>query len=107
VVQVHHWHSPISCQAVKTRFSKSSERTVQSDGWCCPSAQKGTEMPCGFCLSIKGQQIGEKWIIEAYIESNFAGDKDERKSITGYIISVMSLLLKGVELKSQNVAINS
>jgi hypothetical protein len=30
--------------------------------------------------------IKDSWEIEAFIDSDFAGDKDERKSITGYVI---------------------
>ena len=38
-------------------------------------------------LKIKADS-GEKWTIEAYSDSDFAGDKDGRKSITGYVILI-------------------
>ena len=36
-----------------------------------------------------------EWIVEAYSDSDFAEDTDERKNITGYIVLVAAVPFRG------------
>jgi hypothetical protein len=57
-----------------------------------PGHEKGLKRLTQFFLQTKEKRLNMKptkdvWEIEAYSDSDFAGDKDERKSITWYICS--------------------
>jgi hypothetical protein len=56
-----------------------------------PGHEKELKRLCQFVIQTRERKLNIKtskdvWVIEAYSDSDFAGDKDERKSITGYII---------------------
>jgi hypothetical protein len=100
-------YSPLPGKVIKTRFGKLSEGTVQSDRWCCSGIREEVKELVEFVCQAKDNILkinanpGEKWIIEAYSNSNFAGDKDERKSITGYTILICSVPMAW-RFKAQN-----
>ena len=57
----------------------------------CPAHEKELKRLIQYVIQTKDQKLkleakSKSWEIKAYSDSDFAGDKDERKSITGYII---------------------
>jgi hypothetical protein len=47
------------------------------------------------------------WTIEAYSDSDFAGDKDDRKSITGYVVFVCGVAVSWKSKGQPNVTLSS
>jgi hypothetical protein len=56
-----------------------------------PGHEKELKRLCRFVIQTKERKLNiktseDEWEVEAFRDSDFAGDKDERKSITGYVI---------------------
>jgi len=63
----------------------------------------GTESK-GLKMAISPEK---EWIVEAYSDSDFAGDKDERKSVTGFIILVAGVPISWKSKSQPNVTLSS
>jgi hypothetical protein len=66
------------------------ELTNVMDG-AAPGHEKELKRLCQFVIQTKGKKLNMKkskdeWEVEAFSDSDFAGDKIERKSVTGYVI---------------------
>ena len=42
-------------------------------------------------LKLRPENTNDKWKIEAYSDADFAGDKETRISVTGYVIYFMNV----------------
>jgi hypothetical protein len=51
--------------------------------------------------------IGNKWEIFAYVDSDYAGDKDTRISVTGYVIFVQGCLISWKSKSQRSVTLSS
>jgi len=61
-------------------------------------------------LKLRPEDTDDKWIIKAYSDADFAGDKETRISVTGYVIYFMNVPIcwrsrgqKGVTLSTTEV----
>jgi hypothetical protein len=57
-------------------------------------------------LRLKPKKLG-KWVIEAYCDSDFAGDRDTRRSVTGYAIYLNGTLIAWKSRSQKNVTLSS